>query len=88
MISALYRNRKEEETFASSAGIPKLHDIHINLVPFQKMYGKTIYQGANIVHDMIGATSCCNIGLGSIRVDIFCIAWSEMMPHRPDWTIF
>ena len=35
------------------------------------MFGQTIDRGANLVHDMIGMMSYCNIGLGGLGVNIF-----------------
>ena len=54
MTGVEYRNRRGEETFVSTTGILKQHDILINLIPSQKMYGQMIDRGANILHDTIG----------------------------------
>ena len=60
-----------DETLTSSGGILKRHDILINLIPSQKMYGQTIEEGNNIVHGIIGTTIYCNIGLVSLGVNMF-----------------
>ena len=57
--------------FAFSAGIIKLQDTLINLIPSQKMHGHNIEQGANLVHEKIGAMSFCNNSLVSLEVNVF-----------------
>ena len=71
MTGVEYRNSRREETLKYSAGILKHHDILINIIPSQNMYGQTIDQSDNLVHGMIGTMSCCNNGLGSIGFHLF-----------------
>ena len=71
MTGVEYRNGRGEETFSSSAGIIKRHDILFNIIPSKKMYGQTIGLGGNIVHGTIGKMICCNNGLGILGVNIF-----------------
>ena len=52
-----YSNGRGEETFVSSTDILKCHDILINIIPSQKMYGQNIDLGDNLVHGTIG-TMC------------------------------
>ena len=71
MMGVEYSSGKGKDTFTSSAGIIKLHDILINIIPSQNMYEKTIDQYANVVYGTVGTMSCCNNVLVSLRVNIF-----------------
>ena len=57
--------------FESSTGIFKCHDILIKIIPYQKMYGQIVDQGANLLHGTIGMMNCYNNGLGSPVVNLF-----------------
>ena len=70
MTGEEYRSQIGKETLASSGGILKCHDIFINIITSQKMYGRTIDGGANLMQVTIWTMGCYNNGLGSIGVDI------------------
>ena len=67
----VYNTGTGEETFTSSLGILKCHDILINHIPSQKMYWNTIELGDTIMHGTNGMMSFCNNCLGSLGVNIF-----------------
>ena len=57
--------------FKYSAGILKHHDILINIIHSQNMYGHMIDQSDNLVDGIIEMMGCCNNGLGSLGLNIF-----------------
>ena len=71
MMGAEYSNGRGEETFSSSAGILKFHDILISLIPSQKMNEQAIDRGSNLVYGPNWTISFCNNGLGSPGLNIF-----------------
>ena len=73
MTGVEYSNRRGEETFTSSAGILKHHDILINTILSKKLYIQTIDQGDNLVHGTIGMVSFCNNCLESLGSIFSCI---------------